>query len=201
VTPCNGAGQPACNVQYVINPQPVPGLNNALFQSFFGSLGFPGGSTGTYTWSVTDVNSSGIAIGQVRDLNILIVTAFVFDQGTLICCTDDRLFLNDINDNGFLVGHIPTGGAGGEFLAYCCGQLNNGQSPLGLSFVPNTYNIFSFNAFLGIDDSERILATSSNSRQEYELDPAPEPKSLLLMTTVVGSIVFLVQRRKSSRRV
>src|SRR5215471_7193306 len=77
VTPCNGAGQPACNVAYTTNPQPVPGLTNALFQAWFGSFGIPGASTGTYTWSVTDVNSSAVAIGRVLDVSILIDTAFV----------------------------------------------------------------------------------------------------------------------------
>jgi hypothetical protein len=40
VTPCDGAGQPACNVQFAITPQPVPGLSNALFQAWFASLAF-----------------------------------------------------------------------------------------------------------------------------------------------------------------
>ena len=86
--------------------QPEPGLTNALFQSWFGNQGIPFGNVGTYKWSVTDVKSSGVAIGQVSDPPILIDTAFVFDQGKLICCTTDRLMLNDINDDGFVVGNF-----------------------------------------------------------------------------------------------
>ena len=202
VTPCNGAGQPTCNVQFALNPQPVSGLTNALFQSFFGSFGFTGASTGTYTWSVTDVNSSGVAIGQVRDVNILIDTGFVFDQGSLICCTADQLRFRDINDNGFVVGNFSTGTGFDAFVAYCCGGLNDGQNRIGVTFVPPIYNhAFSFGTFLGIDDSERILATSFAFSQKYELDPTPEPRSLLLLTTVLGSTVFVIQRWMSSRRV
>src|SRR5215469_2296632 len=78
VTPCNGAGQPACMVNSILNPQPEPGITNELFQSWFSFV--PGGSTGAYSWSVTDVNASGVAIGQVRGPNS-IDTAFIFADG------------------------------------------------------------------------------------------------------------------------
>src|SRR5215831_13080249 len=108
VVACGGAGQPACTVHGITNVQPVPGLTNADFQSFFSFV--PGGATGTYTWTVTDVNNSGVAIGDVFDFNINVRTSFVFDKGQLLCCTTDRPFrLADINDNGLVVGGFPSG--------------------------------------------------------------------------------------------
>ena len=199
VTPCNGAGQPVCNVTFTTNPQPEPGLTNALFQSWFGSQGIPFGNVGTYMWSVTDVNSSGVAIGQVSDPPILIDTAFVFDQGKLICCTTDRLMLNDINDNGFVVGNFPSVAFIEGFVSYCCGGVNDGQAAIPLTYVPPLYNEGGFLDFLGIDDSNRILASGSLSAdlgQEYELDPStPEPRSIMLFATALGLTAFVMRRR------
>jgi hypothetical protein len=193
VTPCNGAGQPTCNVPFTTNPQPEPGLTNALFQSWFGSFGIPGASTGTYMWSVTDVNSSGVAIGQVTDVSILINTAFVFDQGKLTCCTTDLLHLNDINDNGFVVGKAPSGAVFDGFVSYCCGGLNAGQGVIPLTYIPPLYNLTGFMNFLGIDVSNSILAQTGT--QQYELDPTPEPRSMVLFATALGLTVFLMRRR------
>jgi hypothetical protein len=173
----------------------VPGLTNALFQSWFGSLGIPGASTGTYTWTLT-VNDSGVAIGRVFDFNIQILTDFVFDQGKLICCTFDRLHLIDINDNGFLVGFFNRGQPRFDaFVAYCCGSLNDGQTEIPLTFLPPIYNQTRFGFYFGIDDSNRILAQAVGGRQEYELDPTPEPRSIVLLATALGSAAFLIRRR------
>ena len=191
-TPCDGAGQPACNVQFSITPQPVPGLSNALFQAWFASFGIRGASTGTYTWSVRDVNSSGVAIGFVQDAPLLIDTSFVFDQGKLICCSFDGLVIQDINDNGFLIGSFPIY-IFNNYVGYCCGGLNSGQQRIPTTFLPPIYNIFSFQYFRGIDDSNRILAQTGN--QEYELDPTPEPRSMVLFATALGLTLFLMRRR------
>ena len=195
VTPCNGAGQPVCNVPFTTNPQPEPGLTNALFQSWFGSQGIPFGNVGTYMWSVTDVNSSGVAIGQVSDPPILIDTAFVFDQGKLICCTTDRLMLNDINDNGFVVGTSPFHFPLNALVGYCCGGVNDGQNAISLRFMPPFDNGFPFTDFLGIDSSNRILAMGQTRTQLYELDPTPEPRTVVLFATALGLTAFLTRRR------
>ena len=193
VTPCNGASQPACMVNSILNPLPEPGITNALFQSWFSSL--PGGSTGAYSWFVTDVNSSGVAIGQVADTGLLIDTAFIFDSGSLICCTLDDLFLNDINDNGFVVGTSPSHFPLNALLGYCCGGLNDGQNAISLTFMPPFYNGFPFTDFLGIDSSNRILAIGQTGTQLYELDPTPEPRTVVLFATALGLTAFLTRRR------
>jgi len=185
-------------VNSILNPQPEPGLTNALFQSWFGSFGIPGASTGTYAWNVTDVNTSGVAIGQVSDVGILIDTAFIF-AGALICCNSDELRLHDINDNGFVVGALTFSGiVDNGFVAYCCGSVNDGQSAIPLTFNPSFYNLTGFNNFLGIDDSNKILATTVDG-QHYELDPTPEPASIVLIATVFGLTAFPMLRRRISR--
>ena len=122
----------------------------------------------------------------------LIDTSFVFDQGNLICCNFDQLTLTDINDNGFLIGLFP-GPHAPSYVGYCCGALNSGQQPIPMTFLPAIYNVFSFDFFRGIDDSNRILAQTGN--QEYELDPTPEPRSVVLFATALGLTLFLMRRR------
>ena len=188
VVACGGTGQPACTVHGITNVQPVPGLTNADFQSFFSFV--PGGATGTYTWTVTDVNSSGVAIGDVFDFNINVRTSFVFDKGQLLCCTTDRPFrLADINDNGLVVGGFPSGLGNPDvgLVADCCGNLT-AQVPLSITFTTPA-PIFYF--FTAIDDNNNIAALGAN--QQYDLLESPEPSSILLLAGV-AAVVTVVAR-------
>lgn len=192
--PCNGPGQTACDVQSVTNPEPEPGLTNALFQEWFSSCCF--GSTGSYGWHITDVNNSGMALGQVDGADE-VHTAFVYYDGRLICCLDDMLYLSDINDNGYIVGDD----ANGPVVLYCNGGVCN-QSR---SFVPfnlvgeypvgNPYGFFYEYApfFQSIDDENRILA--GHGAHEYELVPTPEPRAIVLFSTALVVAALLLRRR------
>lgn len=188
VVACGGPGQPVCTVHGITNVQPVPGLTNADFQAFF--AGFPRGATENYVWTITDVNSSGVAIGPVDGFTAQIHTSFVFDAGKVVCCTLDSPFtLTDINDNGFVVGANAVGPFG--FVAFCCGPFS-GQVPLSISF---TTPLPLFTTFTAIDDNNNIAATDFRLGQRYDLFETPEPSSIVLFSALAAVAALQARRR------
>jgi len=171
----------------------VPGLTNAAFQAFFGpSLGAPSGTS--YGWLVTDVNNSGVAIGHVMFPlgGGLGDTSFVFDNNQVVCCTADFPFLlNDINDNGFVVGQNPAGLLFG-FVADCCSLLS-AQTPLAMTFTTPQPELF--RNFMGIDDSNNISALGF-SGQRYDLFSSPEPGSIVLLAGALFVGALILRRRQ-----
>jgi hypothetical protein len=192
IVACGGPAQPACTVHGVTNGQPVPGLTESDFQTFFTTqLGQP--ITANYSWVVRDVNSSGVAIGSVEGgPPARLHTSFVFDRGQVICCTvDDPFFLADINDNGFVVGQRPVQFPSSGFVADCCSGLLSGQVPLALTFTSRPPFFVSFSA---IDSADDISAFGFGG-QRYDLLAAPEPNSMTLLAGVLIVTGFVVGQR------
>jgi hypothetical protein len=155
--------------------------------------------SGPYTWTVNDVNSSGVAIGHVlgHSGGSVLDTDFIFNGSQVVCCTEDSPFhLNDINDGGFVVGQKPSLFFSG-FVGYCCGGPNDGQTPIPLTFtgaVPPFFPVYT--NFQSIDDfGNTILAFQTVTDQYFNLFATPEPRSFILLATLLGGFAIVVHRR------
>ena len=113
--PCQGASGLCAGTGTHRQPTPdqLVGLNDQAFYDYFKHWvpsAFPSDfqlRPGSFSPTIEGSTASGLVIGNVFGPNS-IVTSYVFRNGEVLCCSVDMPFsLNDINQNGFMVGYNP----------------------------------------------------------------------------------------------
>jgi hypothetical protein len=184
-----------------------PGPTNADFVSFYSSI-FPESITGPdpqFDWFITGISADGTVIGEVLGGNDVVSafdTQFVFEGGSITCCTIDEPYrFFDINNNDLIVGGSPDEGSSGllspAFLAQggCGGEaceIPFNLTPTAAAYFSSSYpfGLPSDFAFVAIDNRNRILTSTG-----IQLDPLPEPLTLSIFGAgLIGASVIRSRR-------
>jgi hypothetical protein len=200
VTPCGGSGQVVCSITGA-GMTPTAGQLQGLNASAFDAT-YPG-APADLVFSMMSSNANGFVIGQVSSNSEPYFTSFVFQDGVFFCCNSDDAdgngFLDGINDSNLIVG---TDADFGAYLALIDPTLGGVSfySNLKLTFTDPSFDSIFYApipgvAFLEINNEDQILAVAG--RQEYMLDPTPEPTSgILLLTALAGCVALRLRSRR-----
>jgi hypothetical protein len=174
----------------------LQGLTVSAFQAYL-----PSAPADVY-FSLLSSNANGFVIGQAISNSEPFNTSFVFQNGVFFCCTADDVdgngFLDGINDSNLIVG---TDAYFGAYLALIDPTLGGVSfySNLELTFTDPSFDSIFYApipgvAFLEINNEDQILAVAG--RQEYMLDPTPEPSVILLLTVLAGCVALRLRSRR-----